>query len=453
MSTTHRPGPAPSSEAIFRYSVIAQVEALLLGGWSASAAVREVAGREHVRLDGVSRRVTVRTLQRWRAAWQEGRLPALERRNRPRTDSSVVLPAALVAFFRSEKTSDPRASVPELLRRARVRKVIPNDLPVDRATAWRTCRRLGLVTRMRPSKREGDMRRWRYPHRMQCVLCDGKHFRAGPDRNKRTALFFLDDATRFGLGVRVGTSESTELFLLGLYNVVRKHGLADLYYLDHGPGFASDDTMAVVEGPLGAWLILGTSRYPQGHGAIERFQRTAQAQVLRSLDGALDVDPDCRALDLRLGHFLDRYNDTPHEGLGLDTPRQRWETGRPLRFPADEDDLYHRFVVRESRKVSPDHVIRQGGRLWEAPRGLGGSQVEVVRHVLDGRLWVPHDGRMVELAELDVHANATERRGRPGEERPLLSEGVPTTAATEAFRRTLLPIVAKDGGYQDEEDR
>jgi hypothetical protein len=60
---------------------------------------------------------------------------------------------------------------------------------------------------------------------------------------------------------------------------------------------------------------------------------------------------------------------------------------------------------------------------------------------------------MVELAELDVHANATERRGRPGEERPLLSEGVPTTAATEAFRRTLLPIVAKDGGYQDEEDR
>jgi hypothetical protein len=28
--------------------------------------------------------------------------------------------------------------------------------------------------------------------------------------------------------------------------------------------------------------------------------------------------------------------------------RQRWEQGRALRFPADEADLYRRFVVRQS---------------------------------------------------------------------------------------------------------
>lgn len=43
-------------------------------------------------------------------------------------------------------------------------------------------------------------------------------------------------------------------------------------------------------------------QYPQGHGAIERFHRTAYKQVLRSLDGAADVDPDPDALTLRLRH-------------------------------------------------------------------------------------------------------------------------------------------------------
>ncbi len=453
MNDAPRPPTAPSPEALLRYSVLAQVEALLLGGWTASAAVREVAGREHAHPEGRRVRVSVRTLQRWRAVYLAGGLEALEPKSRRRTETSVVLSEAMVAFLRTEKERDPRASVPELIRRAQARGVIPADLPVDRTTVWRACRRMGLPTRPRPSKGEGDMRRWVYAQRMQCVLSDGKHFRAGGARLRRVALFYLDDATRYGLDVVVGPSESTALFLGGLYDLVTKHGLPDLLYLDQASGFTSGDTNAVVQGGLGAWLIHGKARYPQGRGAIERFNRTANDQVLRSLDGAADVDPECQALTLRLRHFLDRYNDTPHETLGGDTPRQRWEAGRPLRFPEDEADLYRRFVVRERRKVSTDHVIKMDGRLWEAPRGLGGSWTEVARHVLDGRLWVLHEGRMVELAELDPHANATDPRGRAATAHPPLpSEGTPTTAATTAFDHDMRPLVGPDGGFSDDQE-
>ena len=162
------------------------------------------------------------------------------------------------------------------------------------------------------------------------VFADGKHFRAGAARRRRVALFFIDDATRYGLQVLVGTAESSELFLRALYEMVARHGLADLFFLDKGPGFISKDTQAVVQGGLGALLIHGTTRYPQGHGAIERFHRTAYDQVLRSFDGAADVDPACAALTLRLRHFLERYNDTPHETLGKDTtPRQCWDRSVP----------------------------------------------------------------------------------------------------------------------------
>ena len=436
-----------------RYSVLAQVEALILGGWRASAAVREVAGRQHAHGDGRAVRVSERTIQRWRAAYAEGGLAALEPKDRTRTETSQVLSATLVDFLRAEKECDPRASVPELLRRARTRGIVPEDEPVDRTTLWRACRRMGLATRARPSKREGDMRRWRYAHRMQCVLCDGKHFRAGGTRAKRVALFFLDDASRYGLDVIVGPSESTRLFLRGLYELVRQHGLPDLLYLDHGPGFIAEDTLAVVEGGLGAWLIHGRARYPAGRGAIERFQRTAHDQILRALDGAADVDADGGALTLRLRHFLQRYNDTPHQTLGGDTPRQRWEQGRALRFPDDEADLYRRFVVRQPRKVSTDHVIQMDGRLWEAPRGLGDTWVEVVRHVLDSRLWVLHQGRMVELAELDEHTNATDRRAVAQTEGPVPSEGVPTTAARLAYDHDFLPLVDGEGGFPETDDQ
>ena len=453
MNDAHPPPSTLCSTALRRYAVLAQVEALVLGGWRLSAAVREVARRDHADLDGRLVRVSVRTIRRWRAAYACGGLTALVPKDRRSSEPSRTLSQALVAFLRTEKETDPRASVPELLRRARACGIVAEDEPVDRTTLWRACRRMGLATRVSPSKREGDMRRWRYPHRMQCVLCDGKHFRAGATRAKRVALFFLDDATRYGLDVIVGPSESTDLFLHGLYGLIRQHGLPDLLYLDHGPGFISTDTLAVVEGGLGAWLVHGQAKYPQGHGVIERFHRTAHDQLLRALDGAAEVDADGGALTLRLRHYLQRYNDTPHETLGSDTPRQRWEQGRALRFPDDEVDLYHRFVVRQSRKVSKDHVIQMHGRLWEAPRGLGHGQVEVIRHVLDARLWVLHQGRKVELAELDPHANATDRRGTGHGQSPVPGEGVPHTAASHAYDQDFLPLVDPDGGFPDEQDQ
>ena len=455
MNTSNRLNSStPSSTALLRYAVLSQVEALILSGWKAGAAVREVAARDHVDAQGRPVRVSVRTLQRWRAAWAKGGMAALEPESRTRTDTSVTLSSELVAFLKTEKERDPRASVPELLRRARRRGVVPEDLPLNRTTAWRACRRMGLPTRPRPTKREGDMRRWRYPHRMQCVLVDGKHFRAGAARLRRVALFFLDDATRYALGVIVGPSESASLLLHGLYDVVRCHGLPDLLYLDKSGGFTSADVLSVVQGGLKAWLIHGQTRYPQGHGAIERFHRSAYEQVLRGLDGAADVDPACGALTLRLRHYLqDRYNGTPHETLGGDTPAQRWGQGRPLRFPEDDADLYRRFVVQDRRKVSNDHVIQSDGKLWEAPRGTGGSWVEVVRHVLDGRLWVLHEGRTVLLRELDPHANAREPRHTV--DTPLTSEGIPATAAGLAYDRDFLPLVDPDGGFPqqaEEED-
>ena len=105
-------------------------------------------------------------------------------------------------------------------------------------------------------------------------------------------------------------------------------------------------------------------------------------------------------------------------------------------------------------KVSNDHVIKAAGRLWEAPPRSAASWVEVARHVLDGRLWVLHQGRMVELAEVDTQANATEPRGSGTAPQPTDDDGeqLPATAAGIACANDLRPLVDPEGGYRDPQD-
>ena len=447
------PPPSPlavSEAALFRFRVVSEVLAEMLRGQRRGAALKQVAARVHAQLDGSERHVGLRTLQRWMRLYEHGGLQALEPSPRQGTDSSVTLSEPLLSFVREQKQLDPPCSVPELIARARQLGIIAEAERIDRTTLWRAVVRMGLPTRMRATKHEGDMRRFAYLHRMQMVLSDGKHFRAGVKRLRRVALFFLDDCSRYGLGVVVGTSESAQLFLRGLWLLIERHGLMDAMYLDRGPGFVADDTSAVM-GRLERALLLGTAAYPEGHGKIERFNRSAIARVLRSLDGNPEVDPSLEALELRLSHFLEHYNDLPHESLGGLSPRQKWQAdARELSFPKDRDWLQSRFTVSEDRTVSKDHVIQFDGTDYEAPHGLGRQKVQVQRNVLSGELSVLHEGSMQRLHPVDLARNARDRRGRRRSPPPIEREPV-KTAATLAYERDHAPLVNADGGFSDED--
>jgi transposase InsO family protein len=440
-----------SAEALFRYQVVSLVLAKRQGGMTLAQAIRETAALRHRTPDGDFCDVSGRSLYRWVHEADTKGLSGLETKPRSRLPTlSGVLSQALLEFIRAEKALDRHASVPELLRRARHRGVLTPDEQVDRTTVWRACRRMALPLRRLPGKHEADMRRFAYPHRMMMVLADGKHFRAGPRRSRRVAFFFLDDATRYALGVIVCTAEAPEPFLRGLYRVICHHGLMGTLYLDSGPGFIADDTARVTI-KLDIRIVLGTAGYPEGHGKIERFNQSAGADVLRGLV-APHIDDDCGALELRLQHYLDhQYNQRPHEGLDGQTPLERWAADTAaLRFPKDEAALRDRFVVTETRRVTKDHTLSFDGTDYEVPRGHGGETITVYRRVLGGQILVPHDGRLVTLHPVDLARNAADRRARPAAQTPAPDddESCPTTAAELAFQRDLGPVVGPDGGFR-----
>lgn len=443
-------------EALFRYQIVSAALALEFGGAVRAEAVKQIAEKEHFIKEGRSRKVSLRTVYRWLAAYDDdGGFASLEPALRARTETSMVLPEAFINFIRTEKELDPRASAPELIRRAEICQIIERNSSINRSTVWRACTRMGISMRRRPQKHEGDMRRFAYPHRMMMVLCDGKHFRAGAARLKRVALFFIDDSTRYGLDVMVGTSENTEFFLRAFYEMLQKYGYMNVIYMDHGPGFDSNDTKLVVARLPHVHLVHGKEAYPEGHGKIEKFNQTALHGVLRSLDGAAEVDPNCEALTLRLRHFLsNQYNNWPHESLGLDTPSMRWNTDeRALRFPTSNDELRRHFVITEARKVSNDHILKYGGGLYEVPRGLSGEWIDVRRQVLTGEISIFHDGHLVRLQLVDLVANAKNKRAsrRDDDDSPVPGDAIPKTAATMAFERDFIPLVGPYGGFINNE--
>ncbi|MCP4290175.1 MAG: transposase [Gammaproteobacteria bacterium] len=438
-----KPPMWPNPESLFRYTLVSLVLNHEHQGLVRSEAIEKVASQRHIDLEGKYRTVSMRTLYRRLAAFAQGGPDALIPATRK--GAAVVLSEELLDFFREQKQSDPRTSVPELIRRADASGRIAADQKIDRTTVWRALKRMGLPTNRVKSPKVRDCRRFAYSHRLDMVLCDGKHFRAGAGRHKRVALFFLDDATRFGLEVVVGTSENTALFLRGLYLCILHYGLMIRLFVDNGAGFTALDSIAVARKLL-IHLIHGSVGYPEGHGKIERFNRTALEQVLRLLPGNPEIDPDTQALELRLRHFLHQcYNHTPHESLDGATPWQRFhQDSRPLRFHDHTEQLRQAFVLHQRRRVSRDHIVQVDGVAYETPLGFRGQEIELYRHLLDGSVSIIHEGHLVQLVGVDLQANANDRRARGQDESSTSTP--PAGAAQIAFDQDYRPVVDAEGG-------
>ncbi len=437
-----------SPQALLRYQVISEVEARVLSGMNDAQAIRDVLRLPHVDSRGRSVRLTERTVYRWLGAYRQTGIEGLEDRARKKIRDSTVLSPKLVRFLEQEKKTDPRASVPELIRRAREQGHIGEREPVDRTSVWRTCKRLGLPLTRPSRRRDQDMRRFAYSQRMLMVLADGKHFRAGSQHLKRVAICFIDDATRFILGGLVGTSESTEVFLRALHQVILEVGLMRALFLDNGGGFISGDTRSVA-GRLRFSFIYGTEAYPEGHGKVERFNRTLWEQLLRTWDRNPEIDPEPSALTLRLLHWArHHYNHAPHEGLKGKTPAERWaEDERDLNYP-ERAWLDACFTLSFERRVSNDNVISFEGVLYELPRGHAGSKITITRDLLDSSaLSILDHGRQVRIHPVDLESNAYARRARPRSVSPPEPTAAPDTAAHLAFKADFDPIVDPDGGY------
>ncbi|MBW6494710.1 MAG: DDE-type integrase/transposase/recombinase [Burkholderiaceae bacterium] len=413
--------PYRQALALFRYGLIAEFLQDPPGSPGLYARLRTKADADYVIPGSTRTRVAPETLRHWIRDYRRGGFDALLPKARADRGHSRALPAPIADALLLLKEEQPHLSIPQLIGVLTERGTITRGEPPALSTVHRLLARAGLMDQHRDDPGTLDRRRFAFAEPGQLWMSDVMH---GPSvaipgtrtRRKTYLIAFIDDATRVIPYCAFALSENTQTFLPVFKQAILRRGLPQRLYVDNGANYRSQH-LALVCARLGVALIHARPYQPAGKGKIERWFRTARAQLLARLTPA-DTD-SLEALNRRLWAWVEaEYHHSPHRGLEDATPLDRWAMSQqPPRLPEARLDLDALFLFEARRRVQRDRTVSLNGTLLEVDAALVGERV-TLRYdpaLPPGRgIEVWHKERFVQRATpLDAYANCHVRRHRP----------------------------------------
>jgi transposase InsO family protein len=406
--------------ALFRYGLIADLVRLEPGSKGLYGLIAQKAAEEYS-IPGSSRtRVAEETIRDWLKAYRRGGFDALLPKPRADRGQSRSLPPEVADALLDVKEGNLALSVQLVIREARKRPEVPEDLPLPNSTVHRLLSRHGLMEKPRGEDTDRDRRRFAFQHAGELWMSDVMHgpsvFLKQRTKRKTYLIGFLDDATRVSPYADFAWAENTRAFLPVLKQAILRRGLPQRLYVDNGANYRSQH-LALVCAKLGIALIHARPYRPQGKGKIERWFKTVRAQLLTRLRA--EDTASLEALNRRLHAWIEgEYHHAPHRGLGGMTPLEQWaQTGEGVRFPEPGLDLDDLFLFEAQRKVQKDRTVSLNGVVYEVDAALVGEKVTLrfdPSAAPERPVQVCHQGTFIELAKpVQTYANCFVKRNRP----------------------------------------
>ncbi len=407
--------------ALFRYGVISPLLHFSKGDPQIGKTIEQITLREH-NIPGSNRtHIAPGTVRDWVRQYRRGGFDALKRRTRNDRGDSRVLPANIAELLLSAKEKNTALSVRTIINEVAQHPSVPDSLDLPHSTVHRLFKRYGLMDKKPGDATEQDRRRFAYLHAGDMWQSDVMH---GPavvvdaKRKKKTYLIaFIDDATRVIPHAAFALSENTQAFLPVFKQALLQRGLPKRLYVDNGSSYRSTQ-VALVCAKLNIALIHARPYQPQGKGKIERFFRTLRAQLLTRLTRQDTLSLE--ALNRRLLVWLQsEYHQTPHHGIDLETPLDRWaQQAGEVRYLEPQVDLDDLFLSEALRKVKSDRTVSLNGLMFEVDAIVVGESVTL--RFDPGKPHAPiqviHEGKFIGIARLvDIHANCHVKRHRPSQ--------------------------------------
>jgi transposase InsO family protein len=259
----------------------------------------------------------------------EGQAAFSERSRRP-AHSPMQTPAVMQALILALRHEHPAWGARKLCRR--LQDLGHSQVPAT-STVTDILRRNGLIS---PEASAASQAWHRFEHERPNSLwqLDFKgHFETAGGRCNPLTL--LDDHSRFNLAIEACSKTDAATVKNTLHNVFERYGLPAKINSDNGAPWGSPSAPGHLSG-LDIWFIrlglnVGHSApyHPQTNGKLERFHRSLKAEVLagKTFDNLTKAQ---EALD----RWRTVYNhQRPHEGIGMQTPSQRYSLS-PRSMPA-----------------------------------------------------------------------------------------------------------------------
>ena len=431
--------PSAEDVALFRYGLIADLvhPSPEDSPKKLYRRLRERAERSYCIPGSRRTRVAVETLRDWLAAYRTGGFDALRPQPRKDIGHARSIPeevADLLVHLRDEHRD---YSVPMVIDEARklCEQARAQALPVSTVHRLLAC--AGVMSAPPESPSSKDRRHFSYERAGELWMSDVMHgpavFVSGRRKQKSYLLCLLDDATRVVPFAAFALSESIEAFVPVLAGAIRRRGIPERLYADNGALYRSRH-LALVCARLGITLIHARPYQPAGKGKQERFFRTVRMRLLPTLRE--EDSASLEALNRRLWAWIEgEYHQSPHSGLGGQTPLDAWAMrSGEVRMAGPDLDLREVFLFEQKRRVHRDRTVSLDGVLYEVDAALVG-EIVVLRYDPSRRgapIDVWHQGRKVSTARVvDAYANCFVKRSH---DRAGIDVDTPPTAPRTGLR-------------------
>jgi transposase len=222
---------------------------------------------------------------------------------------------------------------------------------------YRLLHRRGLVEPEPRKRPRGSQRRFEFPASNDCWQIDAYEHRL--DGGQQVVVFeVLDDHSRFLLAALAWPSEDGAGAWLAVAQAIAGYGPPRMLLSDNSLAFsgARRGHQVTFERNLtaaGIAAITARPYHPQTCGKNERLHQTSQRWLRRHPSAAT-----LTALQQHLDSYRPAYNTRPHQGIGLDTPAQRYTTD--LRSPPTDPNPPDTAHPAEPTRVLRCHVSARG---------------------------------------------------------------------------------------------
>lgn len=372
--------------AAFRYQLIAGVvnRATPLKAGEISAYFREMAQKEWTTPEGLTKRISVRTLERYKQSYEHGGFDALMPEIIPKRGTKAVPPEVLEAARRLREER-PERSVEQIIFLLEGNQNVEKG-KLTTSTLARYFRREGL-----PRQQVAGMQNQEYgfrrfeadaPHRLW--QSDFHHTLYLPDpldknrRRKAKLCAAIDDHSRYIVHGQYYWEEKMPCLEDTLKKAIEKFGIPEQFYVDNGSAFSSKH-IANICSRLGIRLSHSTVYRPAGRGKIERVFQFIDTSFKPEAYKDIETGRIANLEDLNRAfqQWLDGYYHQRRHGSTGESPAQRLAKYPTKPLPYGKETLRRFFFLEETRKADKTGCISLNGVIYEVPRELAGMQVQL----------------------------------------------------------------------------